>query len=69
MISLDYSRVEVAADFVARSEARWQSHAFGGERWDHHTLFDHSWCSGIPPRMGRNEADAVRSAFFMNNLG
>jgi hypothetical protein len=32
--SLDYSRVEVAADVVARSEATWQSHALADNHRD-----------------------------------
>ena len=32
--NLDYSRVEVAADVVARSEAAWQSHALADNHRD-----------------------------------
>ena len=34
MINVDYSRVEVVVDVVARSEATWQSEGFSNEKID-----------------------------------
>jgi len=54
---MDYSRVELAADVVARSEATWQSHAFGESSGDRHASLAMTWSSTAngPQRRRRGE--------------